>query len=180
MNIKLAISGAQSTGKSTLLESLKKEYPKINFVEEITRDLKSKGFKINEDGNDDTQVQIMNLHKKYSVLGIDTIYDRCALDGLVYTQYLFNTGNVSEDVHSKSIEIFNEIINNYDIICYIRPEFDIVNDGERSVNLEFRDEIVQLFEYFIDLYNIKVIVLTGTVQDRVNQVKEIINDIRSK
>lgn len=180
MIFKIAISGAQSTGKSTLLDALKKEYIDIKFVGEITRELKNQGYKINEDGNDDTQVQIMNLHKKYCQSNVDTIYDRCALDGIVYTHYLFNKGNISEEVYNKSLNIFEEIIKEYDIICYIKPEFNIVDDGERSANVKFRDDIVILFEYYIKKYNLEFILLTGSVQDRVDQVKDIVNDLRNR
>lgn len=177
--MKIAITGAQSTGKSTLLNALKTEYPNIKFVEEITRDLKAQGYKINEEGNDDTQVQIMNLHKKYSTSDDNVIYDRCALDGIVYTHYLYNQGNISEDVFQKSLDIFHEIINSYDKICYLKPEFDIIDDGERSINETFRDEIVDLFERYIRFYNINVIVLTGSVEERVQQFKEVFNDTRN-
>lgn len=171
--MKIAIAGAQSTGKSTLLNALKQEYSNIQFIEEITRELKAQGYKINEDGNDDTQIQIMNLHKKYSTLSEDAIYDRCALDGIVYTQYLYDNGNISEEVYQTSLEIFEEIINRYDKICYLKPEFDIVDDGERSTNKSFRDDIVDLFEQYIDMYNLDVIVLTGSVEERIRQFKEV-------
>lgn len=171
--MKIAIAGAQSTGKSTLLNALKQEYSNIQFIEEITRELKAQGYKINEGGNDDTQIQIMNLHKKYSTLSEDVIYDRCALDGIVYTQYLYDNGNISEEVYQTSLEIFEEIINRYDKICYLKPEFDIVDDGERSTNKSFRDDIVDLFEQYIDMYNLDVIVLTGSVEERIRQFKEV-------
>lgn len=174
--MRVAITGAQSTGKSTLLNALKQEYPNVKFIEEITRELKAQGYKINEDGDDDTQVQIMNLHKKYSTTAENVIYDRCALDGIVYTHYLYNQGNISEDVFQKSLDIFHEIINKYDKICYLKPEFDIVDDGERSINRTFRDEIVTLFEQYIRFYNINVIVLTGSVEERTQQFKEVFND----
>ena len=177
--MKIAITGAQSTGKSTLLDGLKKEYKDVQFIEEITRDLKAQGYKINEEGNDNTQVQIMNLHKKYSDLEGDVIYDRCALDGIVYTHYLYNQGNISEDVFQKSLGIFHEIINSYDKICYLKPEFDIVDDGERSVNIKFRDDIVNIFDYYISTYNIEVDNLTGSVEERVQQFKEVFNDTRN-
>lgn len=177
--LKIAITGAQSTGKSTLLDALKKEYKDVQFIEEITRDLKAQGYKINEEGNDDTQVQIMNLHKKYCNSDENVIYDRCALDGIVYTHYLYNQGNISEDVFQKSLDIFHEIINSYDKICYLKPEFDIVDDGERSINETFRDEIVDLFNWYIYFYSIPVIMLTGSVEARVQQFKEVFNDTRN-
>ena len=78
----------------------------------------------------------------------------------------------------------------YDIIFYLRPEFDMVEDGTRSVNSEFRDETLNIFEKHIlskisedamlsndmgmDFHNI--FLLTGSVKDRLKQIKQIYKD----
>jgi len=64
----------------------------------------------------------------------------------------------------------NKTITEYDHLFYIRPEFDIVDDGVRSTDLQFRDEIVDIFEGLISEIPRPVSVLTGSVRDRVEQV----------
>ena len=67
--------------------------------------------------------------------------------------------------------MFEETISSWDAIFFLRPEFEIVDDGVRSVNVEFHRNIVFLFDHFIKKYNLQVIQLTGSVEDRVNQFK---------
>lgn len=178
--MKIAISGAQSTGKTTLINRLRELYPEYIYKTEITRELANKGFKINENGTDETQLAIIDSHIDRLNIDSDIVYDRCILDGVVYTHYLFDTGKVSQVTLAKAQEAFLKYIISYDVTCYIKPEFEIVDDGERSINTEFRDAIVELFNWYINTYNLDVVILKGSVQDRVNQINEIINDLRSK
>lgn len=174
--MKIAISGAQSTGKTTLINELRKIY-QVTFKTEITRELADKGYLINELGNDETQLAIMNSHKTRLQIDEDVVYDRCALDGVVYTHYLFLHNKVSLETLNISTEMFKDIINRYDIIFYLEPEFDIEDDGQRSSSKEFRDEIVCLFEQYINEYNINIRKLTGSVEERVNQFKNVLEEI---
>ena len=85
--MKIAFTGAQSTGKTTLLQAVKSNEEfryKYEFIDEITRRMVKKGLKINEAGGNTTQLLIMNEHIK-NLLYQNVIMDRCVLDGVVYT-----------------------------------------------------------------------------------------------
>lgn len=176
--VRVAFSGAQSTGKTTLLNALREsaDFKDGKFYDEITRQIKEQGFEINEQGTDATQLKIMQEHKR-RVQADDAedsglvIFDRCSLDGLVYTQYLYNKGQVSKETLDEATRVFEETISSWDAIFFLRPEFEIVDDGVRSVNIEFHRDIVFLFDHFIEKYNLQVIQLTGSVEDRVQQFK---------
>ena len=61
----ISFTGAQSTGKSTLFKECKmnKRFKKFNYEPEITRYVKKKyNLTINEDGDDITQLAILNRH----------------------------------------------------------------------------------------------------------------------
>ena len=111
----ISFTGAQSTGKSTLLNKLEVEdrFRKFNFVPEITRSLKKKyNLDINEDGNEFTQLITVNSHL-YNYLdykGKDVILDRCILDGLVYTTYQYHTKKVSKEIYNYSEYLFKKLI----------------------------------------------------------------------
>ena len=176
--VRVAFSGAQSTGKTTLLNALRSsaDFKDSKFWDEITGQIKEQGFEINEQGTDATQLKIMQEHKR-RVQADDAdnsglvIFDRCSLDGLVYTQYLYNKGQVSKETLDEATRVFEETISSWDAIFFLRPEFEIVDDGVRSVNVEFHRNIVFLFDHFIEKYNLQVIQLTGSVEDRVQQFK---------
>tara|TARA_R100000008_G_C3568005_1_gene160291 strand:- start:625 stop:1152 length:528 start_codon:yes stop_codon:yes gene_type:complete len=174
--MKIAFTGAQSTGKTTLLNELKKDRDIIlqyDFRDEITRRMQKKGLAINESGNDITQLLIMNSHIKNSLID-NVIMDRCALDGLVYTDWMYDKKKVSHWVREYAEHVFNLLIDKYDHIFYLVPEFSLEDDGIRSTNLQFRDDIVDLFDHYIKEYKIPVTKLTGSVEQRLNKVMETI------
>ena len=177
--MKIAFSGPQGTGKTTLLKYLKgdKDFRySYKFIDEITRRVQKKGYNINEKGDnfDLTQLLIMNEHLSNLFEG-DVIMDRCMLDGIVYTNYLYWEGKVSKWVWEYARELFWRYGEMYDYIFYLTPEFDLEDDGVRSVDQDFRDSIENWFEAIIEQDKIKVHGLTGSVEERIKQFKEIIN-----
>jgi nicotinamide riboside kinase len=176
----VAISGAQSVGKTTVINELEKILGnKYTIVRESIRKLAKKGFIINEKGNDNTQIAVMNEHIKNLLPEGDLILDRSVLDGYIYTQYLFNNNKISEETLKYAESIFRDHINDIDILFYIKPEFEIVNDNVRSIDKEFRDAVVELFEKTIEDYNLDVIYLSGSVDERVNQFLDSIKEFKS-
>ena len=170
----ITFAGTHSTGKTTLLNKLKNHnlFKDYIFCDEITRSIFKKGNKINEHGDDNTQLSIMESHVENSKHK-NAVLDRCALDGLVYTRYLYETGNVTKKTLDKAEDIFYELKDKYDIIFYLIPEFDVVDDGVRSTNNEFRNRVFELFEFYISKYDIKVFRLTGTVDERIKNIEDI-------
>ena len=67
------------------------------------------------------------------------------------------------------MNVFNHYKDRYDYIFYLKPEFDIVDDGTRSTNVQFRDDIVELFDRYIKHIKVPVINLTGTVEERLEK-----------
>ena len=174
--MRIAFTGAQSTGKTTLLNALKADEAfryKYEFIDEITRRMQKKGLKINEAGGNTTQLLIMNEHIK-NLLYENVIMDRCMLDGVVYTDWLHWEGKVKTWVWEYASKVFSHYIDRYDIIFYLKPEFDIVDDGVRSVDITFRDEIVSRFERYLKSVNTPVVTLSGSVEERLNQFKDTI------
>ena len=170
--MRISISGSHSTGKSTLIRALK-EIPSIaeRFVikDEVLRDIKKLGININEYGTDSTQLLVMSKFLEYSTIP-NTILDRCALDGLVYTTYLYEKNQVKKSTLRIAEAIFENV--RYDLYFYIAPEFNIVPDGVRSENFEFRDRVAELFEEYMVSYKLNAIRLTGSVKERVAQFIE--------
>lgn len=172
----ISFSGAQSTGKTTLLNHLMKLNDKnIEFVPEVTRLVKREyNLPINESGNDKTQLMIVAEHIKniYRKRKGSAILDRCLLDGVVYTHWLADNFKVSLSSYGLASKFFTELIDSYDIIFYTDPgDVKLEDDGERSANVEFRDDIIDLFErYMLKLDN--VVRLSGTVEERLKTIKQ--------
>ena len=104
----------------------------------------------------------------------DFIADRCALDGIVYTDYLFSKQKIPYATWFFASNVYDKLIGKYDLVFYIPPEFEPAEDGVRSNASEFRDNIIERFDRQIEKLkedrNIDVIYLTGSVRERVEQV----------
>jgi nicotinamide riboside kinase len=183
----ISFTGAQSTGKTTLLNNIRSLNPfYIEYVAEVTRRIKREfNLPINESGGDLTQTMIMsdhiaNVYQKYNCDNV--ILDRCALDGIVYTQWLYNKGKVSKEVLQWAKKIYNTLIDEYDIIFVTSPaDVPLVDDGERSVDKKFREEIIDIFDMYIDdmkIYSVgeNVFAVEGTVEERIKYIKKVLED----
>jgi nicotinamide riboside kinase len=179
-----SFTGAQSTGKTTLLNHLHKcngDFP-FEFVPEVTRlVMRDYQMPINENGGDLTQMLIMTEHVRnvyrnkadHLIRGVHQIFDRCALDGIVYSLWLLDNNKISKRCYDACDLIYEELKDKYDIIFYTSPDdVKLVNDGERSVDVKFRNDIINTFNIFLDRgYDGEVVLLKGSVEERLKTIK---------
>ena len=188
-----SFTGAQCTGKTTLLKHLYKEngdYPFV-FIPEVTRLIRREyNMPINESGDDLTQMLIMTEHVRnifrdradHIVRGIHQILDRCALDGIVYSHYLLDKGKINRATYDACDLIYKKLINKYDVIFYTSHEdVELVDDGERSVDKIFREDIIGLFDMYMQ-YNIiedgpRIVHLEGSVKERLKTIKSTLDKL---
>ena len=214
----VSFSGAQSTGKTTLLERLydvNQDNTDIGFVHEVTRRLKREyGVPINEEATVMTQHLIMadhwlNVHDVRDKNSLKLkILDRCSLDGEVYCRYFAKRffeetgpcGVVNGDTTDQWMEmarraerISGQLIPEYDLI-FLPDHRDVplVDDGERSAAVDFRNGIIDGFHKRISQYfDIekstgfkeklpKFVLLSGTVEQRLATIKEEITLLDSE
>lgn len=178
--MKIVFTGAQGVGKTTLLDIMEKcltYTADLEFVRNFTRNIAKTGLSINKDGTSSTQLSIMKAHKDIVSKKDNFVMDRCALDGFVYTTYLHRSGKVGVEVLNECEEIFQQCIGRYDIIFYIRPEFPVTGDDYRSADESYRNEIADIFEELIKEYNVPVILVSGTVGDRLKTVQDTLRKI---
>lgn len=179
----ISFTGAQSSGKSTLLSKMKEDsmFKDWNFEPEITRSLKEKyNLSINEQGTHFTQMVTINSHVDNFLrnVGKNCVLDRCALDAFVYTTYICYTTKQDNRLGYYAEYVFEQLKDKYDIIFYTDPSIPLVDDGVRSIDVNFRNKIIDLFEFYISSYNPKNLVrLVGSVEQRYEQ---IVREIQTK
>lgn len=185
-SLRLALSGPHSSGKTTLLDALHAtdEFKNIDFLPEITRQIKEQGFDINEAGTLDTQILIMAAHVNNLLLHNRFIVDRSLVDGVVYTEYLFNQGRIPKWFIDYCHDLYTMYIDRYDIIFYLPPEIPLADDGVRSTAKQFHEKICRIFDARISsLQKIcpnLITVVTGSVEQRVQIVRDTINNFKEK
>jgi predicted ATPase len=180
-NYKVAICGAHSQGKTTLVNALKQEVYlsselKFSYSTNLTRNI-SKLIPINEAGNSVSQYLIMSKHLEFALTPGRIILDRSALDGIAYTHYFYDKGTVDAAIMESTKRVYEMCLPFYNKIFYIAPELPLTEDGQRSVNKEFFDGVVEQFNFYINHFSVSknVIFLTGTVEER---IATVINEIK--
>ncbi len=200
----VGFTGAQCTGKTTLLNLLKDKLcgnkwieshdgvyrDEWNFVPEVTRKVMREGLKINESGDDITQLFILKEHLQNHIITSENekwILDRCILDGYVFTRWLYEQGSVEKWVLNYACNLLSMLGERLDLILYTEPDdIPIEDDGERSINVQFRKDIVDIYEEIIgcsvstpgrDTWRGKIVRLSGDVETRMNTIDEHVNKL---
>lgn len=174
----VSFTGAQSTGKSTLLQKMlcSDDFRKCSFVKEVTRKVAANGHNINDKGDDTTQLFILSEHLNNHMLGGCTVLDRCIIDGMIYTEWLHAEGKVSEWVVRYARDLHDHLISKLDVVLYPDPaDVKLVADGQRSNCHKFRNDIISLYDkYFEEHPQVKdrTVILRGGVDERLKQIHE--------
>lgn len=179
----IGFTGAQSTGKSTLLNQMTRDehFRKCSFVKEVTRKVASKGLNINAHGNDTTQLFILSEHLyNHHAEEKCMVLDRCIIDGYIYTRWLFEQGSVSEWVYKHACMLHDLLIKRLDVVFYTHPgDVPLEDDGVRSVDKQFRDDIIRLYDNYINTRHIhpEFVVLKGDVNTRLQTIKNTLKNL---
>jgi predicted ATPase len=181
--LRIGFTGVHGTGKTTLLREMI-GWPELAghaFLTGLTRlQSKQNGLAINEHGDFNTQlclVKALNWHVKTLP---NLVVDRTLLDIYSYTVFHKNQGKLTGSQLNKVRTIARHQQHAFDVVFYIRPEFEVLGDGIRSDDKDFAWAMATIFERVVNEDKIgtrKIVLLTGTVEERLQQIrKEILND----
>lgn len=187
----ISISGVQCTGKTTLVKALmEKEYFKGNTI--LTCSPSKNGFengiRLNKESSLMDQLWIATTYVKNFIEAINfgtrhLISDRCLLDVLCYTDYHYYKSegiemNKWSELRDTITQLLFHVENLYDYHLVLKPEFDLIDNGVRSIDKIYQKEINDLFtanvNMLMDFVPEKLITLTGSVEDRVNCVLSLV------
>lgn len=156
--MRIAVSGAACTGKSTLINAFKKRWPMFSSPSKTYRDIiKEKNLSHSSNSNEETQLTIldwmMSELKNYPK-GSKVIYDRCPWDNLAYCLQGNGNGKVSDEITAATISFVKESMKDIDIIFWIKqnPEIKIVADEFRDDNEDYIKQTDQIFQELFNQY----------------------------
>jgi len=158
--MKIAIMGAQCTGKSTLIKEFISTWPMYKTPEITYRDLiKDENLKLNKESDERTQKVILNAVidevQQASLMDTDfVIFDRCVLDQIAYTLWLNDNGKVSDNYVMDAKYLVSQTLKLYDLIFYVpvRPEIKMVEKENRDTDPTFQKEIDNIMDAVVLSY----------------------------
>lgn len=168
--MRIAICGAHGVWKTTISKQLA-EYFKLPILKDIVVDAHHLWFVINETTPLETQVRLTGKQLEQEKIYDKFIADKCVFDYHVYAKALSMDINIINVTKMVAIDTYK-----YDHIFYIKPEFPIEDDWLRSTNIEFQSAVDSVYESFLLENAMSFHYLTGTVLDRFNKAREIIEN----
>ena len=176
--MKYILTGSQGTGKSSLLHHFD---GKMNTITEVVRNLaKDEHIPVNEQGSEYGQRRIFDTYYElFSKTEGPWISDRGLTDVLAYTCYnMKDKGEKGEKLMDELMERFVKFQEtNSDVVYFYVPiEFDVVWDGFRSMDEEFRKEIDKNIKDLLDVMGVDYITLTGSVEERLETMKDVMKN----
>ena len=169
---RVALVGASSTGKTTVYELLKNKLPKYEFINESTRTIGNYGFPINELGTDATQLAISSFHLEALLSPYNLILDRCYMDLIVYSKFM---KNINPRTFSYIEDTWNRVKKEYTHYVYFPIEFESVDDGVRSIDEKWRNDIDLEFQCILDGVRKPYLTVTGSPMQRLEQILKFID-----
>lgn len=170
--MKVLFTGAQGTGKTSVMEALPSTWPKIKGV--TRKCIAENHLTINMESTDDSQKAIFDAYEQQFKSHKHFISERSLFDVYAFTTYQYCKGKCSQELIDEQREKIKEfIINNPDALyIYFPIEFEIQADGQRSTDKEYQEHIDIMIKNYLDLFGVHYITVHGTVEERVQQIIE--------
>lgn len=177
--MKVTICGAQGVGKTTIVEGLPEKWQKY-VVKKVIRDMVLKNdMNVNESSDAYSQTEFFKAYLRILTSKQDYITDRGLIDVLAYTKYLVNKKKMGVGMYWYQKGMFQRYLetNPECVFLYVPIEFEIEDDGFRSVDKKYQKEIASAFmEVFEDL-KIEPLTIRGTVEKRIGTVEKLLESI---
>lgn len=170
--------GSHFVGKSTTVEklvsALREKGHDVAHIPEVVRDCP---FPINEETTFQAQFWIlieqirreMELHKGNVIL----VTDRTVLDNFAYMYRRWKQRAVSDEQLKAAENLVRHWIKSYDLLFLLEPfEMEIAEDGFRSTDREFRNEIHGIILHLIGEADVDVITVSGSQDETLKKILE--------
>ena len=184
--MKIALTGAHGTGKSTLAKFLQAEIEKRNLIASVTPEVPRMICETVNDkeyfrrGNNSRLKQSLILLgqlviEEQSQKNVNVqICDRTLFDHWAYSLSLFG----KEILEGNYTEVYENFISqhckSYDKIFYLPIEFKPLDDGIRESDEKFQSEIDELIVGLLKKHNLNYETITGSVENRCKTILETI------
>lgn len=172
--MKIIFTGAQGTGKTSVMDALPDSLYKIKGV--TRKVITEKNLTINEYSDNCSQKHIFDAYEQKLTVNDNYIAERGLIDVYAYTLSRVKAGRCSQtlaETQLSKIEKFNS--KNPDAVyIYFPIEFEIVEDGVRSLDKEFQKEIDDIIHNTLISSNCNFLRISGSVEERAKQIEKLL------
>jgi nicotinamide riboside kinase len=176
--MKIGLCGTMSVGKTTLVNALKKlpEFKDYNFRTERSKHLMNLGIPLNTDSTLKGQL-VFASERAAELMQEKIITDRTIIDVMAFCSLSKSMSKIEKDNINNTLW---HLIQEYDIIFHIDDlSIPIEDNGVRETNKEYRLAIAKEIQEIIAEYRYQcnIINISGTTEDRVNQIKSVLDNM---
>jgi len=171
--MKIGLCGTMSVGKTTLVNALKKESEFKNYIfrTERSKYLSSMGIPLNTDSTLKGQL-VFAAERAAELMLPNIITDRTIIDVMAFCELSKSMSKV-EKQHINGV--LWHLIKEYDIIFHIDDlSIPIEDNGVRETDKDYRLDIHKKISSILGMHRLmpgKVVTISGTTKDRINQIK---------
>lgn len=173
--VRIGICGTQSVGKTTLVKYLQEKglFKDYHFTTERSKELMKEGIPLNMKSTFKGQL-VFFAERAKELIHDNLITDRTVIDVMSFS----STSEYINALDKMLLEdIYNTLLNEYDIIFYIPPLIDMEDNGVRETDNDFRILIDNKIQELFNRYRgRKHIINSLTVEARAREIlKEVSN-----
>ena len=173
MDLRIAIVGSFSTGKTTLAELLARKL-ELPLLPETAREVVDLGFKLDKDATPETETLIFLKQYNNEISTSDFVGDRSLIDVMAYAGWVLDN-----QPRTKETALWDECVRlaerrlrgNYSHIFYLPIEFPIVLDGLRPDDPAFQKEIDERLMRLLRSHDLEFTTIKGSVEERLEQIE---------
>lgn len=180
--MKVILCGAQSVGKTTVIDSIPEKYKSLVIKKVIRNIVLKDDLRVNEKADIYAQTRFFDAYWNLLDSKDNYISDRGLLDVVAYTKNLAEDRQLGFALYWHQLRLFKEWIQKHpdEVYVYIPIEFPIVDDGFRSTDNYYREGCDNCIREVLDECGIKYIVLKGSIEERNKKFKKLLEDIEKK
>ena len=171
--MKIGFCGTMSVGKTTLVNALKElpEFKGYHFRTERSKYLSELGIPLNTDSTLKGQL-VFAAERAAELMLPNIITDRTIIDVMAFCE-LSKSMSKAEKQHINGV--LWHLIKEYDIIFHIDDlSIPIEDNGVRETDKDYRLDIHKKISSILGMHRLmpgKVVTISGTTKDRINQIK---------
>lgn len=177
--MKIAFIGADSTGKTTLINEVAQacSHMKVVTIKNVSREVISRGFPLAKKATVESYANYigdqLRKEREAEMQGFEILLsDRSILDTIINCKV--NNQVTNNRVADYFIQMFYEVwyleARSYSLYVHCPIEFPLVEDGVREIDMQYRSLIGKKIKELLEEYKIPNITVSGSVKARLDSV----------